>query len=78
MKSLDARLIAAHERGDKKALVALYTTAADSAETADAAAFFLTHAYVFALEAGHPDADDLRRRLVEMGRETPRHASDES
>ena len=70
MSALQARLLAAHERGDKTALVALYREAADCAETEGEAGFFLTQAYVFALEQGHADAPDLRRRLVAMGRES--------
>ncbi len=65
---LDAALCAAHARGDRRALVGLYSTAGARA-TGDAAAFYLTHAYVFALEAGDPRAGPLRARLVEMGRE---------
>jgi len=70
MSDLQARLLAAHDIGDKTALVALYREAADNAESEDQAGFFLTHAYVFALEQGHADAADLRRRLVAMGRES--------
>ena len=71
MKSLDARLLDAHERDDKGALVALYAEAARAANEDTARGFFLTHAYVFALELGHPDAPSLRQQLIEMGRETP-------
>ncbi len=71
MTDLDSRLLAAHEAGDTPALVDLYKEAADTAPDADAAGFFLTHAYVFALEINHPDAAALRARLVETGRETP-------
>ena len=35
----------------------------------DQEAFFLTHAYVFALEMAHPDTDALKARLVANGRE---------
>ncbi|AEI93616.1 hypothetical protein [Roseobacter litoralis] len=69
--SLDAKLLAAHAAGDKDRLVTLYTQAAASADDPDAAGFYLTHAYVFALEAGLPQAADLRAQLVEMGREEP-------
>ncbi len=70
MSDLDARLIAAHEAGDKPALVTLYTEAADGANDVDAACFYLTHAYVFALDAGHPSAATLHARLVAQGRES--------
>ena len=63
--------MAAHAAGDLGALVTLYTQAADQAGAPDAAAFYLTHAYVFALEQGHPDEDALRKRLVDQGREAP-------
>ncbi|MEM1004714.1 MAG: hypothetical protein AAGK26_04995 [Pseudomonadota bacterium] len=68
---LDRALLDAHATGDNVALVRLYTLAADQAELAqdiDAACFYLTHAFVFALEAGVPEADGLNRRLAEQGR----------
>lgn len=69
--ALDDRLLAAHAAGDRDALVALYTEAAEAAASEGAAGFYLTHAYVFALERGHPAAPALRARLVAMGREAP-------
>ncbi len=69
MTDLDARLLAAHEAGDRSTLVALYTEAADQAKDVDAACFYLTHAYVFALELGDVRATALRARLVAEGRE---------
>jgi len=69
MKDLDARLLAAHAAGDRAALVALYEEAAEAAKTPQAAGFYLTHAYVFALEMNHPDAPRLRERLMAEGRE---------
>ena len=68
-KKLDAQMIAAHEAGDWEALIRLYTEAADAANDEDAACFFLTHAYVFALEAGADEVDGLKARLVAAGRE---------
>ena len=70
MSDLDARLLAAHAAEDTPALVALYTEAADRATDPQAVGFYLTHAYVFALELGDARAGGLRRRLVAMGRET--------
>ena len=67
--SLDQRLLQAHAAGDKPALVALYTEAADTAPNIDATCFYLTHAYVFALETGHPAAAALHARLKAEGRE---------
>ncbi|MEM9319110.1 MAG: hypothetical protein AAGA70_08895 [Pseudomonadota bacterium] len=66
---LQRALIAAHEDGDRAVLSALYTRAADAAETPEEAAFFLTHAYVFALDAGSKAAPELRARLVRAGAE---------
>lgn len=71
MASLDKKLLAAHAAGDSAALVALYTQAADAASDQTAAAFYLTHAHVFALEINAPEAPILRKRLVAMGREAP-------
>ena len=69
--ALDQALLAAHAAADSPALVRLYTQAADQAEAGgrtDAACFFLTQAFVFALEAGLPDAASLNRRLAALGR----------
>lgn len=69
---LDAALLAAHAEGDRARLVALYTVAGDQAEAGgdlDAACFYLTHAYVFALESGDARADALHARLKAHGRE---------
>jgi len=65
---LDDALLAAHAAGDRDRLISLYAQAADT-HTGEAAAFYLTHAYVFALEAGDPRAVALRARLAEMGSE---------
>lgn len=67
--SLDAHLKAAQAAGDKRALIGLYDQAADTANDPNAAAFFLTHAYVFALEAGDPRAKAFHHRLKAEGRE---------
>ena len=69
MSDLDARMIAAHEDGDQQALIRLYTQAADQSNDLTAACFYLTHAYVFALEAGAPEAPALHARLKAHGRE---------
>jgi len=67
---LDAQLLSAHSAGDKAALVGLYTQAAEQAAQVDAACFYLTHAYIFALDLGDPRARALRAELVRHGRET--------
>lgn len=69
MSDLDTRLLAAHDRDDRIALIGLYTEAADQAQDEAAQGFYLTHAYIFALEAGHSAAPALRARLIAMGRE---------
>ena len=74
MTALDRALRAAHAKGDLAALARLYTEAADAAEARadpDAAGFYLTHAFVFALEAGAPEAQSLNQRLVAQGRAQP-------
>lgn len=69
MNDLDAQLLAAHDTNDAVAMVELYTQAADQSDDIDAACFYLTHAYVFALELGDPAAQILRARLAGHGRE---------
>ncbi|NCQ24904.1 MAG: hypothetical protein COW54_05385 [Rhodobacteraceae bacterium CG17_big_fil_post_rev_8_21_14_2_50_63_15] len=69
MSDLDAAMIRAHAAGDRAALIRLYEQAADGAADLDAACFYLTHAYIFALEAGVPEARVLHARLVAQGRE---------
>ena len=71
MSGLDTALLEAHLRADLGALVTLYTQAADEANDAAAAGFYLTHAMVFALDAGLSAATPLRARLIAMGREEP-------
>ncbi|MDU8928254.1 hypothetical protein RXV86_12730 [Alisedimentitalea sp. MJ-SS2] len=68
MSDLDERLLAAHEADDRGALIALYIEAADTATSETAAGFYLTHAYVFALELNDGRQDALRTRLKAMGR----------
>jgi hypothetical protein len=66
--NLDALLIAAHSAGDTGALVSLYIQASAEAHSDEAKGFYLTHAYVFALEAGDPRAQDLSDQLKSQGR----------
>ena len=68
MSDLNDRLLAAHAADDRWALVALYTQAADQANTVDAACFFLTQAYIFGLEMAHPNVPVLHARLLKEGR----------
>ena len=50
-------------------LVQLYAEAADQAGDVEAECFYLTQAYVFALQTGAPEADSLHARLKAHGRE---------
>lgn len=68
--ALDAALLAAHATGDRPALIGLYAEASEGT-SGTAAAFYLTHAYVFALEAGDPRAAVLKARLVAIGADVP-------
>lgn len=68
MTPLQDRLLDAHARDDRAALVGLYTEAADAAPDLDAACFYLTHAYIYALEKGDPAAEQLYQRLKAQGR----------
>ncbi len=50
----------------------LYAEAGDrelAAGNVDAGCFFLTHAFVYALEDGHPEADRLHAALKRHGRD---------
>ena len=71
-EELEREIIFAHNCADANTLAQLYARAADlhegSGET-DAACFYLTHAFVFALESGDDSADKLLERLRSHGRE---------
>ncbi|MEL7230293.1 MAG: hypothetical protein AAGK38_10345 [Pseudomonadota bacterium] len=70
MVDLEAALLAAHRREDKQELMRLYHEAAQHYEDDEnRAAFYLTHAYIFALECGAPEAASLNRLLAQQGRE---------
>lgn len=69
---LDAALLKAHAEMDYEQLVSGYTSAADAAEDCGdtaRASFFLTQAWVFAMDAGDLRAADLKARLVAFGSE---------
>ncbi|MFQ6548961.1 hypothetical protein AADZ90_013460 [Aestuariibius sp. 2305UL40-4] len=68
---LNDAILAAHAASDKAALATLYRKAADRLEPADEdqLCFLLTQAYIFALDAGTAEAENLHRRLVSLGRE---------
>lgn len=66
--ALDAALLEAHRAADKPAIARAYARAAE-AMGQDAAAFYLTHAYVYALDAGMPEAETYRQALIAAGAE---------
>ena len=71
--TLEAAVLQAHTDGNQDNLIRLYTLAADRAEQAmhiDAACFYLTQAFVYALEHGAPQAAQLHQRLVQHGRDS--------
>ena len=69
MNDLDERLLKAHDANDLDALVTLYTEAADATSDPVAVGFYLTQAYIYALDRGNPSAASLRARLITLGRE---------
>lgn len=50
-------------------LITLYQHAANSATNEDERAFFLTQAYILALEEGDPCASQCHKALIVLGRE---------
>ncbi len=70
--TLYRQILDAHASGSKSLLVSLYHKAADFYEESGdngAAGFFLTQAYIFALEQGSDITGELHGRLVDLGRE---------
>ena len=71
-QSNEQRLQQAHEAGDTALLSALYGKNAETHEAngdIDAACFYLTQAYIFALDAGLPTAAEYNKRLTAYGRD---------
>ncbi len=70
---LQRDMLQAHEQDDLAALPPLYLAAArlrESQGDIDAACFFYTHAYVYALDCGDREiADTARNRLRSHGRD---------
>lgn len=67
--TLHAAIMKAHDQGDHNQLVTLYARAATGTNDIDAKCFYLTYAYIFALELGHAQTDALRVELAKHGRE---------
>lgn len=66
--SLHSALLDAHSRDDKAALVTLYSQAADQAGSVDERCYFLTQAYIYALDCAHPNAASLQDALAAQSR----------
>ncbi len=68
----NTRLLAAYARGDGREMMQIYQAAGRVALDAgdiDAGCFLLTQAYVYGLELGAAEAEELRVILVQYGRE---------
>lgn len=68
---IDAKLIRAVTDGDHQVVARIYADAAQRAEKEgdmDRACFLMTHAWVFALEAGDDTAEEYKRFLTRAGR----------
>ena len=68
----NTRLLAAYARGDGREMMQIYQAAGRVALDAgdiDAGCFLLTQAYVYGLELGAAEAEELRTILVQYGRE---------
>ena len=69
--SLHQRMLQAHAGQDLTSLITLYSKAGKRMETrgdTDAACFYLTHAYVYALELDAPELPELQTQLAAYGR----------
>ncbi len=72
-EALDADLLVAHANDDRFSLVSLYIEAADVAEKHNdtlAARFYLTQAFVFALDTDHADCLKIQMRLDDYDEKT--------
>nr|WP_252731366.1 hypothetical protein [Lentibacter algarum] len=61
-------MLKAHAIEDNSALIGLYTEAGEQAPEEIARGFYLTHAFIYALEAGDARASALHASLKAMGR----------
>jgi len=69
---VDTALLAAHAANDKPALVRLYRQAGEmmlARGEVNAGCFYLTHAYIFALDCGAAEASQIHQTLIAHGRE---------
>lgn len=68
---LHRQLLEAHAAQDPRRLMALYAQAGANRESrgdTDAACFYLTHAYIYAMELDAPELAALQVRLAAYGR----------
>lgn len=75
-ENLHLQLLNAHRQNDTDSLAILYGEAADIAAQngdTDEACFYLTQAYVFALDSGLPVAAQYNQRLADRGRDVLQH-----
>lgn len=71
LDQLEQAVLAAHENGDLTQLAAVYGQAAShwrALGEEEQEAFFLTHAWIFALEAGAPLSEQYWQRLRSLDR----------
>ena len=69
MSSLNDAILEAHSQRDFVALVTLYQRASMETDDIDEACFFATQAYIFALDTGHPNLNELHQFLCAHNRE---------
>ncbi len=72
LDEIDKALLGAHATGDKPSLVNLYRAAGNHMlrlGALDAGCFYLTQAYIFALDCGDDQAHEIHKILVAHGRE---------
>jgi len=70
MSDLESAILCAHTKGHGETLAKLYAEAAHTyIDDQDRAAFYLTQAYVFALEAGMQEALIYHTQLKSWGKE---------
>lgn len=65
-------LLAAFKSGDRRRIMQLYWDQGQAQLASgdeDAGCFYLVHAYVFALEEGAAEAEEIRAELKKRGRE---------
>jgi len=74
LQTVEKALLLAHEQNNYSDLVTYYSKAATLMENQgdiDAACFYLTQAYVYAMECGSDQAQELHNRLAKHGRVAP-------